>query len=720
MSDESLGTYLECIKKAQHSFKTGDHMRAIHWAQKAQRIYPKRADEAALLVSSFMAATSPPPDCGRRQTHNPRMRSKRPAPPPPPKSGASPVNGNGGATLRQAPGRPATTLRSVPGKRAESFSPQLGRGSRGRSESPTVKTSGGLEGPPLRPVPPQPFTPLSSKLPDSRCNTIGSERSMSSIRHSNSQSQESLSEHQSPVKPDGDHNQKGKQSDTTGTEQKLTELNLRKDLPKAEQSEEYDEVYNPEEDVSVEDSKEESVQKNDTAPQPAEETVRSENQTNESTTPTNDQPSQDDSKPAKTPQDSSPTGLQITRIQNLTTVYEQKLSEHVSRPFLYEALELDTDNYSQLSTSKIKKQFHKLSRIVHPDKASAELHDDAAACFKFLRDAYETLIDESQREQYHYMLANPEKVQEREQASDPRPTNVESYTRADGLIYSGEINFQGQAHGYGEMQYDPRRHDFSFAEERVDPDSAESDKDAAVVSKIPLTLPSHPLAVADCQATRSVAANFENDVIVGDDIRIDFIIPKTEDGAQEAYYKGTYLLTSTNFILRHGKGIMHYPDGSSYHGFWSHDLWQDTRASHLATSVLKHKGTGTYTGGFKSGRYNGQGMLQLFKGCAAKSSGKLPASYVGGFSDGKYHGYGTFEDPLQNFRGVYCDGARSGPGHLKVLDEQGKITREVRGAWKDDRVHGQNIEVLVPGYGIFRGEYSNGEKGKGVTQRFGR
>jgi DnaJ family protein C protein 8 len=63
----------------------------------------------------------------------------------------------------------------------------------------------------------------------------------------------------------------------------------------------------------------------------------------------------------------------------------------------YEKLDLRFDS----CLDEVKKQFRKLSILIHPDKSK---HPKADQAFKIIRDAHDEILDDERREKLHYVL----------------------------------------------------------------------------------------------------------------------------------------------------------------------------------------------------------------------------------------------------------------------------------------------------------------------------
>lgn len=382
-----------------------------------------------------------------------------------------------------------------------------------------------------------------------------------------------------------------------------------------------------------------------------------------------DKPSQDsEDQPDQPVVDASPSVIEINRILSIP-----KSSKH----YFYTVLDLSYE----ASSKEIKKKYRKISLLIHPDKNQNLIDiekDNCQSAFNELQEAYNTLSDDEKRQNY---LTDQEKTPEQQQATTPKrtPTEVKLYKRRDNILYTGEINDKGQAHGYGEMQFS-----------------------AIVMLSENTNSVDESLIDTDVKCTRIVAANFVDDEISESNVRIDFVVPGCVK--EEQFYKGEYLIKG-NRIYRNGRGVMRWADGSEYDGLWLNDKFHDNRKEFSDSVFLNKSGGYKYIGGFEHGLRSGQGMLRFFR--------PKPASYCGGFSRDQYHGYGTFQDDEQSYQGQWNHGLKQGHGHQENLKDGSKI----EGTWQDGQVHGKNIQMYHPKAGVFRGEFEMGKRGRGVITK---
>lgn len=445
-----------------------------------------------------------------------------------------------------------------------------------------------------------------------------------------------------------------------------------------------------------------------------------------------------DKKPKKSPppipSSENESSSLISKVLALKSEMESSPSTP-SKPYLYELLNLPSENYTEISSSQIKKSYFKMSKLIHPDKQqkntdqSEEELNSVLEAFKTVKNAYETLIDEESRNYYHYDLENPEGAEKYLEENDPRPQHVETYTRADGWIYSGEINRSGQAHGFGTLQFDPKKHNFKQI------------TDETGHLKTLKILPTSELAELERTVTRCVSSNFVNDEIIEKEIVMEFIVPNSSD----MNYKGGFKFSEgSNFILRHGTGKMRYPDGSSYEGTWYNDFFhtqevnkaiysedeffsEDEEKDKPPTiketpipSIFCNKSDSSkYIGEFKYGFKCGSGIMRFFRNSTTPNS-----SYTGGFKRDAFSGYGTFVNEERQYDGQWVDGKYHGFGRLRMFanSSNGRMIKlhqptDLEGTFKDSHPHGKNMTYHVPGHGTFIGEYNMGQKGDGQVKK---
>jgi len=438
---------------------------------------------------------------------------------------------------------------------------------------------------------------------------------------------------------------------------------------------------------------------------------------------------------SNTPESNSvqtPSQLQITKTLELKTQMESETSSKTT-PYLYQILNLPSQNYTEIEPSQIKKAYFKISKLIHPDKhteSGEEGIENVLEAFKQVKQAYETLIDHEQRNYYHYDLENPDGADKYLEDNDPRPQHVETYTRADGLVYSGEIDRSGLAHGYGTLQFDPKKHNFK---------QITDENGHAKTLKV---LPMGENFKLERSVTRCVSSNFANDEIIETEVSIEFIAPNSSD----MNYKGEYKFSETsNLILRHGRGKMCYPDGSTYEGTWSNDFFHTFKSTRTASfsqeefssdegekeeektkhtdqtpSVFCNKSDSSkYIGEFSHGFKYGSGIMRFFKDATSPNS-----SYTGGFKRDAFSGYGTFTNEERQYDGQWKDGKYNGFGRLRIFANSvnGRLMKlnqptDLEGTFKEDLPHGKNMTYFVPGHGTFRGEYDMGQRGHGFVQK---
>ena len=142
-------------------------------------------------------------------------------------------------------------------------------------------------------------------------------------------------------------------------------------------------------------------------------------------------------------------------------------------------------------------------------------------------------------------------------------------------------------------------------------------------------------------------------------------------------YKGDFKTTIDNKRVKHGKGILIFPNGEKYDGTWNED--------NLTHGILyDEKGEKIYDGEWEKGEYSGKGKLTPRKG---EFSGY---TIDGHFKMGKANGFATFYKP--------------------------DSSKEYEGYWKDGRYDGNGtLTFYLNGKKSYEGEFKNGQPdGKGV------
>ena len=106
-----------------------------------------------------------------------------------------------------------------------------------------------------------------------------------------------------------------------------------------------------------------------------------------------------------------------------------------------------------------------------------------------------------------------------------------------------------------------------------------------------------------------------------------------------------------------------------------------------------------YTGEFKNGLYNGQGIISY-----------VDAIYDGGWKDGLYHGQGTLTvDNVATYTGAWKKGKKDGEGIMTFADGGKHV-----GTWKNGRLIGK-VVITCPNEKILEGEHKYEEGGPTLT-----
>ena len=167
--------------------------------------------------------------------------------------------------------------------------------------------------------------------------------------------------------------------------------------------------------------------------------------------------------------------------------------------------------------------------------------------------------------------------------------------------------------------------------------------------------------------------------------------PASDDPVEKVYENGDKYIGQIKNGKKHGKGIMHYADKSTYDGEWFNDLKNGHGIQNLANGDryegnFKNNlmdGYGTYT--FKNGRiYEGQFVKDVMEG---KGRYKFTTGneYIGEFQRGLFNGNATFMySNGDRFEGQYKNGKKSGKGIYYF-----KTGEKFEGEWLKDERHGE-------------------------------
>ncbi len=176
-----------------------------------------------------------------------------------------------------------------------------------------------------------------------------------------------------------------------------------------------------------------------------------------------------------------------------------------------------------------------------------------------------------------------------------------------------------------------------------------------------------------------------------------------------------------------GKGKMFYKDGSSYEGEWKDDkmegfgtvIWANGRkyVGYLVGNQKNGKGithdedgAKEYEGDYKNGEPDGFGIQTI-------SDSKLYVKYEGGFKQGKYHGQGNEyilekkNNVTHKFSGDFINGERA-RGTLVVSFQNEGHSATYEGDFKDYQIFNGTCTILYPDGSKKIAQYKNGLSGK--------
>ena len=145
-----------------------------------------------------------------------------------------------------------------------------------------------------------------------------------------------------------------------------------------------------------------------------------------------------------------------------------------------------------------------------------------------------------------------------------------------------------------------------------------------------------------CMTCRApVAADFSRNMKVSISLRDVVSAAKGEKYHVESVYEG-----EKKAGVKHGRGVMRYPDGSIYDG-----QWKDGEKH--GTGVYTCSDGGSYDGQWKDGKQHGRGVSTYADG----------GSYDGQWEDDKQHGRGVYTFPSGGrYDGQWKDGVTHGTG----------------------------------------------------------
>ncbi|GAA4823239.1 hypothetical protein GCM10023331_04610 [Algivirga pacifica] len=138
---------------------------------------------------------------------------------------------------------------------------------------------------------------------------------------------------------------------------------------------------------------------------------------------------------------------------------------------------------------------------------------------------------------------------------------------------------------------------------------------------------------------------------------------------------------------RKGTGTYTWKDGTVYEGKWQDNLMH-------GRGVLHYADGSTYEGYFAYGKKHGYGVFTWADG----------DKYTGGFKEGKMHGRGVLEQTDGSVHtGIWREGKSNGEGDHVYADGSKYI-----GEWKDNLRHGKGIMLYADGR-IEQGKWMNGD-----------
>lgn len=160
---------------------------------------------------------------------------------------------------------------------------------------------------------------------------------------------------------------------------------------------------------------------------------------------------------------------------------------------------------------------------------------------------------------------------------------------------------------------------------------------------------------------------------------------------------------------REGRGMMVYPDSSSYDGMWVNDEKCGKGIYKSAAFVYegdwgkdKPNGKGImawtngdeYDGTWTDGEKNGKGTMKFADG----------SLYTGEWKSDSYHGTGTYESRTESYTGDWSCGEKNGKGVIKYSN--GSM---YNGGWKNNRKAGKGVMKYADG-STYTGEWNDGKR----------
>jgi hypothetical protein len=194
---------------------------------------------------------------------------------------------------------------------------------------------------------------------------------------------------------------------------------------------------------------------------------------------------------------------------------------------------------------------------------------------------------------------------------------------------------------------------------------------------------------------------------LNDNIQVEITSP-IEYPTNRSIYFGEW--DSKNKV-RHGRGILIWPEGSKYSGYWVGDKanikgklihsdgdiyegeWSDDKPN--GKGIYYHKDGTIYEGDWKNDKQDGNGKEKWVDG----------AWYEGEYKDGKKHGKGKFHwSDNSYYEGNFVENNISGKGIYIFSDK-----RKYEGNWENNRLHGYGIFTWPDGR-KYEGDYQYDKK----------
>ena len=174
------------------------------------------------------------------------------------------------------------------------------------------------------------------------------------------------------------------------------------------------------------------------------------------------------------------------------------------------------------------------------------------------------------------------------------------------------------------------------------------------------------------------------------DDNVPIELKQTVEYENKAIFLGEW---STLTLMRHGRGIQIWSDGSKYEGYWKND-----KAN--IRGKLTHADGDVYEGEWLDDKAHGYGVYSHVDG----------AKYEGYWSEDKQNGTGIESWPDgTSYEGNYKDGKKSGNGKFKWSD--GSV---YEGLFEDNNINGRGMYIWNDGR-IYSGDWKNNKmEGNGM------